>query len=85
MYSKRMRFDLKFAKPRTEGFPKNLCHVTVVKQMFERLDFSFKKEYKGESVILNLNIFSFVKTILFNTLYWNSLILVSIVTIKGKE
>ena len=35
--------------------------------------------------MFNLNIFSFVNTILFNTLYWNSLILVSIVTVKGKE
>ena len=35
--------------------------------------------------MFNLNIFLFVNTILFNTLYWNSLILISILTVKSKE
>ena len=38
----------------------------------------FYKTHRGESIIFNLNSFSLVKTILFNILYWNSLILVFI-------
>ena len=44
-----------------------------------------QKAHKGDSVNFNLNNFSFVNTILFNILHWNSQILVSIETVKGKE
>ena len=44
-----------------------------------------QKSHKGESTFLNLNIIFFVYKILFSSLYWNSLNLVSNVVLKGSK
>ena len=50
----------------------------IVKQMLKGLNLVFKKVHCGESIILVLNNFSFVKTMLFKTLCWNSLFLATL-------
>ena len=58
--------------------------ISQLENRCSRNSISFlQKVHCGESVILILKNFSFVKTMLFKTLYWNSLIFVSSDTLRG--
>ena len=60
--------------------------ISQLQKRCSRDSISFlRKVHCGESIILILNIFSFVKTMLFKTLYWNSLIFVSSDTLNESK
>ena len=60
--------------------------ISELQNRCSRNSISFlQKVHCGESIILILKNFSFVKTMLFKTLYWNSLIFVSSDTLRESE